>query len=137
MQYSPKLKRVAAQILEILKAEKIAGVVVLHTIEGPATITKDRVHVSGFSEFLFHINTPYSAAAIENDRLKVKGKAVHYPSKEHRDIMMAGAVNMLSHLGEITTKMAMQAIDIENMVKAMVDSDDTTGNMTSHSQQNN
>jgi hypothetical protein len=140
MQYSPKLKRVMEDIKAILKKEDIAGVVVLHNIEGKPAITKESIHVQGFTEYLFHINTSYSAASIENDRFKVKGKAVHYPTKGVRDEKVANAVNMLNHLGIWTSKLAMQAIDMEGMVEKMVEKDkgfDDPGTHTSHSQQNN
>lgn len=139
MQYSPKLKKAMEEIKSILKRNDIAGIVILHTIEGEATVTKESVHVSGFTEYLFNINTSYSAASIENERFKLKGKSIHYKSKEERDIKVAGAVNMLDHLSEWTGRLAMNVIDLSKKTNEMVEKidDDDEGNHTTHSQQNN
>ena len=139
MQYSPKLKKAMEEIKSILKKNDIAGIVVLHALEGEATVKKDSVHVHGFTEYLFNINTSYSAASIENERFKVKGKAIHYSSKKERDIKVAGAVNMLEHLSEWTGKLAMNVMDLSQKTNEIVEKidDDDEGSHTTHSQQNN
>lgn len=126
------------EIKAILKKNDIAGIVVLHKIEGEASFKGDLCHVKGFTEFLFHINTSYSAATIENDRFKVKGKSIHYPSKKERDIQLANTVNMFEHLSKWSTNLSLQAIHMQNMVDKMVQKEDgDEGTTTSHSQQNN
>lgn len=52
MQYSPKLKKAAEEIKEILLKYDIAANVILHT--------------PGFSEYLLHLTPTYSCAWIEN-----------------------------------------------------------------------
>jgi len=108
-------------------------------LRGEASITKDSVHVAGFTEYLFNINTSYSAASIENDRFKLKGKAIHYNSKKERDIKVAGAVNMLDHLAKWTGQMAMTLLELSDKVNVAVEKidDDDEGAHTTHSQQNN
>ncbi len=69
-----------------------------------------------------------------------KGKVIHYPSKQVRDAQVSGAVNMLEHLSHITSKLALQAVDMSNRINQMVEidrTDDDNGSMTSHNQQNN
>lgn len=140
MQYSPKLKKAIEQIKEIIKANDIAGIVVLHTVEGEAVVKKDSVNVMGFTEFLFHINPSYSAARIENDRFRVKGKKEHYNSQSERDVQIAKTVNMFDHLSKCTATLSLQTIEMSKMVNAMVEKDSKPDNgegFTSHSQQNN
>lgn len=139
MQYSPKLKKAMEEIKAIVKKYDIAAIVVLHTIEGEPWHEPDgSIHASGFSEYLFSINPSYSAASLHDDRFQVKGKAAHYSSKEERDKRMSATVNMFDHLSEWTGRMAMQAMDMHDAIKKMVENiSDDPGTHTGHSQQNN
>jgi hypothetical protein len=141
MQYSPKLKIAMDEIKQILKKHDIAGVVAIHNIEGlPQRDKQGFTHVQGFGEFLFHINPSYSAANFDQGRLKVLGKAMHYPSKDARDTQLANTVNMLENLGTITGNLSLQLFEITNMVKMMVEekkNDKDDSGFTSNEEQNN
>jgi len=137
MQYSPKLKKVMADVLAILKKNDIAGICVLYDTPGESVRPNGEIFVPGFSEYLFHINTSYSVAQMEGDRLKIRGKSIHYPSKEYRDAALAKSYNMITHLRDVTSQMAIQAANIHGLIKRMVDSNDEPGTFTSHESQNN
>lgn len=126
-----------AEILAIMKRNDIAGICVLYDTPKEAIVNSDGVHVSGLSEYLFHINTSYTIARMEGGQLKIRGKAIHYPSKEVRDISLAKTYNMITLLKDVTMKMAMQAGQMHGLIKRMVDARDDPGTFTTHTQQNN
>lgn len=142
MQYHPKLKRAIKEIQTILLKNDIAGVIVLHSLFGkPETMGDGSMYTQGFTEFLFCINPSYSAASIENERFKVKGKAIHYKSAEERDIKIAGTVNMLDHLSEWTGKLALSAMEMNDKLNEITEKiktgNDEDGSFSSYTQQNN
>ena len=139
MQYSPKLKQAMEEIKATLNKYDIAGVVVLHNAEKTYPTGDDgSMYTEGFTEYLYKINPSYSAASIDNDRFRVKGKAEHYASREERDKKMSATYNMFDHLAEWTGIMAMNTIDMFTGVKKMVEEiGRDRGDHTGHTQQNN
>jgi len=138
MQYSPKLKIAMDEIKTILKKHDIAGLIILHTVQGQPIVKNGATTVDGFAEFLYHINTSYSAATIENDRFKVKGKSIHYPSKAVRDEKVAGAVNMLEHFKLWTKNFAEQSSMLDKLLSDIVEKENNDpGTTSSYTQQNN
>lgn len=127
------------QIKALLKENDIAGIVILHTIEGEAIVKKTSTHVQGFTEYMVQLSPSYSAAKLENERLTVLGKVANYPSLEVRNIRIAGTVNMLEHLSLWTGRIALNIMDIEKEVQAMVEhtGDDENPTHTTDTQQNN
>lgn len=90
MQYSPKLKRVAEQIKELLKKEQINGTVFLHE--------------PGFSEFVNIIDAPYGCAFFDHlpggvTGIRFRAKASDYPGgAQERNQKIANTENFLDHL---------------------------------------
>lgn len=110
------------QIKVLLDENDIAGIVILHNIETTAVVTKENVHVKGFTEYLINISPSYSAASINNERLKVLAKAVHYPSKTDRDIKMASTVNMINHLSTVSSNLTVTMLELNNHITQLVES---------------
>lgn len=110
------------QIKTLLDDNDIAGIVLLHNIETAPVVTNEGVHVQGFTEYLINISPSYSAASINNERLKVLAKAVHYPSKTDRDIKMASTVNMINHLREGSSNLAMTILELNSHITHLVES---------------
>ena len=140
MQYSPKLKTAMEQIKKILKENDIAGVVVLHTVSGHSIAPDKAIDVQGFTEYLFHINTSYSAAQIENDKFLVNAHSKHYNSLQERDIKIASSINMLESLSQWTSDLALQTIELQNIVNTYTESvkfDNNNDQGSTHIQQNN
>jgi hypothetical protein len=124
MQYSPKLKIAAEEILAILKKHDIAAVVVLHT--------------PGFSEYIFKIDPTYSCANVTNNRLQIKMKLEHYQNdRKLRDQFVSDTVNMVTHLMDITGMMAAQLVNASKAIEEQVEITRYGSGHTSHDQQNN
>ena len=116
MQYSPKLKKAMEEIKSILKKYDIAGSIVLHT--------------PGFSEYINHIDTSYSCAKFENGGIRVKSKG-----RSKQDL--SDTVNMVTHFGEVNGMVAMQYLELKEMLAKKIDIDEDDGRHTSHTDQNN
>ena len=108
MNFSPKLKRVMAEIKSILDDNDLAGVVVLHTEQ----------HGQFFSEFMLKLNPSKSCAIVESGEIKIKAK--------REDKRLIYTANMLNMLAETTAKASLSLIHLSEIV------DDITG--ASHSE---
>lgn len=138
MQYSPKLKKAMEEIKKILHKNDIAGIVVLHTVEGTPSVTPEKIFVQGFSEFYVNLETTYSATKMEQGRLIIKGKKEHWPTPVKRDIQITNTVNMLEHLIKIGGQLTIQIIEIDNQIKPLITRlGNDGGNFSSHTDQNN
>lgn len=122
MQYSPKLKKAMEQIKDILKENDIAGFVVLHT--------------PGFSEFLNHFETSYSAAKFMDGgvRLKINSKEIGI---DRARIVARDSLNMMTHFAKNTSEHAILYMDAEKILKDKFGGEDLPGESSSHIQQNN
>ncbi|GAB3518530.1 hypothetical protein [Emticicia fontis] len=120
MNYSPKLKRVMAQIKEILEKEDLAGAIVLHT----------KQHGLNFTEFFMKIDPSLSCAKFEGDKIRIKGKAVE---KEK----MVYTVNMLNMMAETMGQVSLQLFDISEMVDKKTGAKHGDSNITPDDYSNN
>jgi hypothetical protein len=112
------------EIKIILAKHDIAASVVLHT--------------PGHSEFLVKVNPSYSCAKLENDRFVVKIKASHYnDDKIARDKIVADTSNMMMHLAGSTGNLAQNLYQMSNSLDRAVNAEHTSGETSSHTQQNN
>ncbi len=104
MQYSPKLKRILAEIKAILDREDVAGTVVLHT--------------EGFAEFLLKINPSYSIAKIENENIRFKANLQKdfNGNKRLLEHKLTATSNMFRLLSEVNAQLAMNLINGSEMI---------------------
>lgn len=123
MQYSPKLKKAAEEIKEIMAKYDIAGMVVLHT--------------PGFSEFVLNITPTYSCAWIQGERFRFKAKKAEFGSPEEWKQKISDTANMLHHLSTQGGQLAMNLVHASETVDKAVNAEyDGPGGFTSHSTQN-
>lgn len=125
MQYSPKLKRVMAEIEAILKKEDIAGLVVLHT--------------PGHAELLTRLDPSYSCAKIEsNGQLRIRAKAEDFGGdKEKRNEILRTTSNMFRLLSEASSGSVMGLIETSETLDRMTDAYHTGTGFSSNTEQNN
>lgn len=122
MQYSPKLKIVMEEIKKILSDNDITGFVVLHT--------------PGFSEYLNHLESSYSAAKITDSGIVIKISSKDLGAEKTR-LMAYGTYNMISHFADVMAKYTVAYIDLHEVLKKELGGTDGPGTHTSHKQQNN
>lgn len=124
MKYSPKLKKAAAEIKQILEKHDIAGVVALHT--------------PGFGEYVNHLSPSYSAAKFENDQIKVKIKASELEGGVKQAKQLAhDTYNMTAILSEMCAVSASSLIELHSFLKQKYNGTEFPGNHSSHTEQNN
>jgi hypothetical protein len=105
MDYSARLKRIAAQIKAILEKENVAGLVVLHT--------------PGYSEYLLHLTTSYSCVkVIGNGEVRVQSRLledykgnVAMKRKKEKD-----TANMLNLIGTTAANLSLSVLDFSEAV---------------------
>lgn len=117
MNYSPKLKIAMGEIKAILKKHEIGGFVIIHT--------------PGFSEYLNHINPPYSCAKMANGGFEVRLKADEVGGPEKARQIAQDTLNMISHFTNLIGQHALLYMQAEDMLKAKWPSDETPGEHTS------
>lgn len=127
MEYSPKLKNAMLQIKNILDANDIAGVVVLHT--------------PGYGEHLIKIDPSYSAAKIEHlpngeeaIRVKIKTKET---GKAKAKQLSEDTTNMFHILTSLTLPKASILMDTSECLDKHYNADHTGKGGSSHQSQNN
>lgn len=122
MQYSPKLKKVMAEIEDVLKKHDIAAFILLHT--------------PGFSEYLQKVSPSYSCAVADDSgvSLKVNAKEV---GEEKAKKLIEGTVNMVVHFAEILGKSGLFYHKMLDQLKQRFEIEETGDGHTSHSSQNN
>lgn len=123
MQYSPKLKKAAEEIKEILAKYDIAAEVSLHT--------------PGFSEYILKLNPSYSCVSLSNGGVRFKAKKEDYPDEKQRIKVMTDSTNMLHLLSNTVGTNAVNLIAISDAIDELLNADHTDGGHTSHEQQNN
>ena len=124
MQYSPKLKKAAEEIKQILQKYDIAANVVLHT--------------PGHSEYLLHIKPTYSCAWIENDMIRFRARKEDYNGNTSiRDKKINDTANMLKLLSETAGHNALTLLEISKQFDNLVNANHGDSNHTSHTTQNN
>jgi len=125
MQYSPKLKRVMAEIEAILKKEDIAGLVVLHT--------------PGHAELLTRLDPSYSCAKIEaNGQLRIRAKAEDFGGDvTRRNEVLRDTSNMLKLLTDASGPTVVGLIEASERLDKDLDAYHTGLGGTTHQEQNN
>ncbi len=124
MQYSPKLKKAAEEIKEVLAKYDIAGAVVLHT--------------PGYSEFVLDITPTYSCAWIQGEQFRIRAKKADYDTLEEWKQRIADTANMTHHLSTQVGQLAMNLFHAAELVDKAANADHGDGNgFTSHTTQNN
>ncbi len=125
MQYSPKLKKAAEEIKQVLKKYDIAGSVVLHT--------------PGFCEYMLEITPSYSAAWLENgDLLRFRARLQDYNGNAAmRNQKISDTTNMFRILGDQQGKNALMLLEAADYFDKVTDAEHGDSNHTSHTTQNN
>ena len=124
MQYSPKLKKAAEEIKEILSKYDIAANVVLHT--------------PGHSEYLLHITPTYSAAWLENNLVRFRAKSADYNGNVAvRNQKIADTLNMLHLLSQTAGKNALALMEVSRQFDEIVGAEHGDEGFTAHTTQNN
>jgi len=125
MQYSPKLKKAAEEIKQVLAKYDIAASVVLHT--------------PGFCEYLLHITPTYSAAWFENgDVLRFRAKAEDFNGNiAMRNQKIVDTTNMFRVLADQQGKNALMLFTAADHFDEMTGAEHGDDNHTSHITQNN
>lgn len=123
MQYSPKLKKAAAEIKAIIKKYDIAASIVLHT--------------PGHAEFLLEITPSYSCAKLNHDHVHFKAKKEDFNDEQKRMQTISDTANMMNCLSEVVAKNAMMLINVSEQFDKIVGSDHQGGGFTSHQTQMN
>lgn len=124
MQYSPKLKKAAEEIKQILNKYDIAANVILHT--------------PGHTEYLLHITPTYSCAWLENDMVRFRARKEDYNGNEIiRDQKIADTLNMFRLLGDTAGKNALALLEVADQFDKRIVANHEDGGHTSHTTQNN
>lgn len=125
MKYSPKLKTAMERIKAILKEYDIAGSIVLHT--------------PPFSEYLLKIDPSYSCAKLDGDNIRVVAKLQDDfgGDKEAWLKKMTDTINMITHLADTSAHTSLGMYKLLEVIKKTVDIEQTDGNHSSHTTQNN
>lgn len=132
MKYSPKLKNAMQQIKNIMDANDIGGIVILHT--------------PGYSEFLNKINPKYSCLfyekvphpdsgeMVEGMRFRAKEEEI---GKEARDKKISDTANMLVHLNDISGQIVLQNMQAQELFETKFKIDKGGGGFSSLESQMN
>lgn len=125
MQYSPKLKKVAAELKAILDRENIAGIVILHE--------------PGFIEYVLKIDPPYSCASFDGTQLRIRAKLVEdfNGDKAAWTLKTNDTVNMVVGLGRQLEEMAGSFRQLKHLLDQKLKIEIFPGDHTGHTQQNN
>lgn len=125
MQYSPKLKKAAEEIKDILKKYDIAANIVLHT--------------PGHCEYLLHITPTYSAAWLENDMVRFRARLQDYNGNVIiRNKKISDTLNMLRLLSDTAGKNALALLSVADQFDKITGAEhEEDDNHTSHTTQNN
>jgi len=118
MQYSPKLKKAAEEIKEILKRYDIAAAVVLHT--------------PGYSEYVLEITPSYSVATLHHDRIHFKAKKEDFKDEGKRIQAISDTANMMSLLSDTLGRNALQILQVSDEFDKIVGSEHGDMGFTSH-----
>lgn len=124
MQYNPKLKKAAQEILFILNKYDIAGVVSLHT--------------PGHGEFLMHLTPSYSCIKYEQGAIRMRAKKEDFNGNEKkRDEILMNTSNMLRIILDITDPMLNIIEELSDTLDKASNAEHDKGNSSSHVEQNN
>jgi len=126
MDYSPRLKRAAAQIKAILEKEDIAGLVVLHT--------------PGYSEYLLHLTPSYSCVKVRgNGEIRIQSRMLedykgNLAMKRKKE---ADTANMLNMIAVTAGEQSMNVIQLSELMDKLTGAEHTGGNHRPDNYQDN
>jgi hypothetical protein len=125
MDYSPKLKKAAEEIKQVLMKYDIAGVVALHT--------------PGFGEYITHITPTYSCAKIDELKgaFELRGKKIHFSSPAEHYNKLNSTCNMLRILSTITGNQALALLKASEVTDEALNAEHGETGHTSSTQQQN
>ncbi len=124
MQYSPKLKKAAEEIKQILSKYDIAANVILHT--------------PGHSEYLLHITPTYSCAWLENNVVRFRARKEDYNGNEMiRNQRISDTLNMLRLISDTAGKNALALLEVADQFDKKIGAEHGDDSFTSHTTQNN
>lgn len=124
MDYSPKLKRVAQQIKDILSAEDLAGVIILHE--------------PGYSEFVLKLDPTYSCVKVQDNKIRIKAKLADFNgNKAAFNRIVSDSSNMLHLLEKTITPLCLNIIQLSEIIDKDIDVKHHDGGFTDHNAQNN
>jgi hypothetical protein len=119
-EYSPRLKRVMARITAILKAEDIAGYVVLHE--------------PGFSEYLLAVEPSWSCLRMIGEAgIRLRSKLEDYGGdRERQHLEIEATTNLLRHLADLLPQHAAVFEALHSKVCELMVVEHTEGVHTPH-----
>lgn len=126
MQYSPKLKKAAEEIKNILKENDIAGVVILHT--------------PGYGEYVLNLSPTYSCVKVSPQgeiRARAKLQEDFNGNKKEWEETVKNTSNMLSIIQSVGEPLMDSIAELSFKVDMAVNATHTKGNSTSDITQNN
>ncbi len=124
MQYSPKLKKAAEEIKQILSKYDIAANIILHT--------------PGHSEYLLHITPTYSCAWLENNVVRFRARKEDYNGNAMiRDQKISDTLNMLRLISDTAGKNALSLLEVADQFDKKIGAEHGDDSFTSHTTQNN
>ncbi len=123
MQYSPKLKKAAEEIKEILSRYDIAGLITLHT--------------PGHAEFINEVSPSYSCLTITEDMARVKTKRADFATKQEWEQKINDTVNMVGLFRDMSARHFSMHDEIFSMLEKVVEIEQNDGGFTSNTTQNN
>ncbi len=124
MQYSPKLKKAAEEIKQILNKYDIAANVVLHT--------------PNYSEYLLHITPTYSCAWHENDMVRFRARKEDYNGNEIiRNQKIVDTSNMLRMLSDTSGRNALALLEVADQFDKKIGAEHGDTGHSTHTTQNN
>ena len=132
MNYSPKLKKAMQQIKNILDAEDIAGLVVLHTPGHTEFLNK--LDPSYSCVFPDKYRDPSSGEMLDGFRIKAKSSELGI---QKRNQLLHDTANMLAGINEVSGTLIMQNIEVEKLFEKNVEVVKGRGEWFSHEAQNN
>ncbi len=97
------------------------------------------LHTPGFSEFLLKVDPSYSCVKTNGDEIRIKTRLQedYNGDKKLRDKAIEDSVNMIGHFGDVNGKTALMFFELMDRIKKEIDVEETGGNMSSHTTQNN
>ena len=122
MQYSPKLKRVIAEIKAIIETNDIAGFVCL--VE------------PGNSEYLHVINPSFSVARFDGSQIRIQTKNIKGSPNEKR-LMLEKTSNMFALLSTTVAKNGLSLLEVSKYVDSQVGAKHTGSSHTSQNELDN
>jgi hypothetical protein len=122
MQYSPKLKKVIAEIKAVIEKNDLAGFVCL--VE------------PGNSEYLHVINPSFSAAFFDGREVRIKTKGLPL-SPQEKSKLLSTTSNMLALLSTTVAQNGLSLCEVSQFIDKKIGAEHTDGTHTSQTELDN